>query len=198
MEFSEKLQNLRKTKKLTQEQLAEVLFVSRTAISKWESGRGYPNIDSLQDIANYFSVSIDELLSSEKLISIAKDENKSNIRKMCNLLFSITDLFWFLLVFLPLYPNEIDGFVYSVSLLNYKQSVSFAYFTLFGIAFAFGVLQLIFVKLNLQKQNKIFAMISLILNVLTVVFLVITRVVYASVIAFLFLIIKGVAIFKKL
>jgi len=40
--FNEKLQQLRKEKGLTQEQLAEELFVSRTAISKWESGRGYP------------------------------------------------------------------------------------------------------------------------------------------------------------
>lgn len=38
MEFNEKLQELRKNKNLTQEQLAEMLFVSRTAISKWESG----------------------------------------------------------------------------------------------------------------------------------------------------------------
>ena len=47
MEFNEKLQILRKQKGLTQEDLAEKLYVSRTAISKWESGRGYPNIESL-------------------------------------------------------------------------------------------------------------------------------------------------------
>ena len=50
MEFNEKLQKLRKGKKLTQEELAQDLFVSRTAISKWESGRGYPSIDSLKEI----------------------------------------------------------------------------------------------------------------------------------------------------
>ena len=53
MEFNEKLQELRKNKNLTQEQLAEMLFVSRTAISKWESGRGYPSIDSLKEISNF-------------------------------------------------------------------------------------------------------------------------------------------------
>ena len=50
MEFNEKLQQLRTGKNLTQEQLAEQLYVSRTAISKWESGKGYPNIESLKCI----------------------------------------------------------------------------------------------------------------------------------------------------
>lgn len=57
MEFNEKLQELRKQKGLTQEQLAEVLYVSRTAISKWESGRGYPSIDSLKEISKEFMFS---------------------------------------------------------------------------------------------------------------------------------------------
>ena len=59
MEFNEKLQKLRKEQNLTQEELAEKLFVSRTAISKWESGRGYPSIDSLKVIAKYFHITID-------------------------------------------------------------------------------------------------------------------------------------------
>ena len=76
MEFHEKLQELRKIRGLTQEELAEALFVSRTAISKWESGRGYPSIDSLKEISRYFSVSIDDLLSGDQLIFIA--EKKTN------------------------------------------------------------------------------------------------------------------------
>lgn len=82
MEFSEKLQELRKSRGLTQEELAEALYVSRTAISKWESGRGYPSIDSLKEISKFFSVTIDDLLSGEKLLSIAEKENKSNIQRM--------------------------------------------------------------------------------------------------------------------
>ena len=73
MELNEKLQELRKKKGLTQEELAEALFVSRTAVSKWESARGYPNIESLKAIAKFFGVTIDELLSGDELLSIAED-----------------------------------------------------------------------------------------------------------------------------
>ena len=55
MEFNKKLQELRKSRDLTQEELAEALYVSRTAISKWESGRGYPSIDSLKVISRFFN-----------------------------------------------------------------------------------------------------------------------------------------------
>ena len=112
MEFNEKLQKLRKSKGLTQEELAEDLYVSRTAISKWESGRGYPGIDSLKEIAAYFSVTIDELLSGEALILIAEKENKSNLRRTHDILFGAADILSFLLILLPLYPKTIDGYVY--------------------------------------------------------------------------------------
>ena len=73
MEFNEKLQELRKQRKMTQEELAAELYVSRTAVSKWESGRGYPGIESLKAIARLFSVTVDELLSSDKLLMIVEE-----------------------------------------------------------------------------------------------------------------------------
>ena len=62
MNLSEKIQTLRKEKGLTQEQFADMLYVSRTAVSKWENGRGMPGMDSLKMIAKEFEISIDELL----------------------------------------------------------------------------------------------------------------------------------------
>ncbi len=76
MEFCKKLQQLRKLHNLTQEELAEALFVSRTAVSKWESGRGYPSIDSLKAISKQFSVSVDELLSGDELIVLAETDGR--------------------------------------------------------------------------------------------------------------------------
>ena len=63
MTFGQKLKKLRNDNGLTQEQLAEMIFVTRTAISKWETDNGYPSIDSLKAISNIFNVSIDELIS---------------------------------------------------------------------------------------------------------------------------------------
>ena len=97
MEFHEKLQELRKSRGLTQEELSQALYVSRTAISKWESGRGYPSIDSLKEISSFFSVSIDELLSGDKLINIAEKENLSNIQSICDMIFAVIDVMAFML-----------------------------------------------------------------------------------------------------
>lgn len=65
MSLSEKLYNLRKSKGLSQEELAETLGVSRQAISKWENGSATPESDKLIAIATYFSVSLDELIGRE-------------------------------------------------------------------------------------------------------------------------------------
>lgn len=89
MEFNEKLQELRKQNNLTQQELADALYVSRTAISKWESGRGYPNIDSLKAISKYFSISLDELLSSDEILTIAEDDNKQKEQHTRDLVFGL-------------------------------------------------------------------------------------------------------------
>lgn len=76
MTFGEKLKKLRSEHGLTQEQLAERIYVTRTAISKWETDRGYPSIDSLKQLANLFRVSIDELISDEDIENQKRLEEK--------------------------------------------------------------------------------------------------------------------------
>lgn len=66
MQFSENFQNLRKEKGLSQEELGEMLSVSRQTISKWEKGTAYPDMLNLVTISQFFSVSTDELISGKK------------------------------------------------------------------------------------------------------------------------------------
>ena len=199
MEFHEKLQELRKSRGLTQEELAEELYVSRTAISKWESGRGYPSIDSLKEISNYFSVTIDELLSSEKMLSLAEKENKANLRSMCDLLFGLLDICSFILIFLPFYPNRVNEFVYSVNLFEYTQITSLnrlLYWMIFISLIAAGVIKLLLNKLGMERYNRIMTGLSMVISVLAVLLLAMTRESYAVVVAFLLLAIKGCLLFK--
>lgn len=199
MEFHEKLQELRKTRGLTQEELAEALYVSRTAISKWESGRGYPSIDSLKEISNYFSVTIDELLSSEKLLSIAEKENESNLRSICDLLFGILDVCSFILIVLPIYPNVVDGFVYSVNLFAYTQTTSLnriLYWIMFVSLVVIGIIKLLLTKFRMEKCNKTMIGVSMVFSILLVLFLAMTRETYAIIVVFLLLVIKGVLLLK--
>ncbi len=107
MEFCEKLQELRKNMTMTQEELAEALYVSRTAISKWESGRGYPSIDSLKEISRFFGVTIDELICADEMVSMAENEKREYIHRYVSLICSILDIFYALLLFIPMFGNGI-------------------------------------------------------------------------------------------
>ena len=201
MEFHEKLQELRKSRGLTQEELAEALFVSRTAISKWESGRGYPSIDSLKEISNYFSVSIDELLSSDKLISIAQKENRSNIRSLCDLWFGAIDLFSVILIFLPLYPNTVDGYIYSVDFISYTQTSRFnliVCWILYSLLILMGIVKMLFVRTDAKKGSKVIMEVSLVLNIILVVYLGLMRESYAVILAFLLLAAKTILLIKRI
>lgn len=201
MEFHEKLQELRKSRGLTQEELAEALFVSRTAVSKWESGRGYPSIDSLKEISNYFSVSIDDLLSSDKLISIAQKENKSNIRSLCDLWFGAIDLFSVILIFLPLYPNTVDGYIYSVDFISYTQTSRFnliVCWILYSLLILMGIVKMLFVRTDAKKGSKVIMEVSLVLNIILVVYLGLMRESYAVILAFLLLAAKTILLIKRI
>lgn len=201
MEFNEKLVQLRKSKNMTQDELAEALYVSRAAVSKWESGRGLPSIDSLKDISKFFSVSIDELLSGEKLLSLAEKENSSNTRKICDIIIGVSDLLSFVLFVLPLYPSTVDGYVYSVGLYSYTEisgTIITVYRCVFALLVVFGVVKLIFAKLKAEKICKTLTCVSVIISTVTVLFLALTREAYALVVVFLLLVIKVTAFIKQI
>ena len=106
MEFNERLRELRKQRDLTQEELAAALYVSRTAVSKWESGRGYPGIDSLKAIAGYFSVTVDALLTGEDARKAAEEAQRQKEQRFRARVFGVTDCAAAAVPFLPLFAQR--------------------------------------------------------------------------------------------
>ena len=187
MEFNEKLAELRQKKGLTQEELAAALFVSRTAVSKWESGRGYPNIESLKAIAKFFSVTVDELLSGDELLSIAEEDKgrvKSHYKK---LIFALSDIAASLLFFLPFFGEKSAETVRAVSLLS-LCSVSFylkiSYFVSVIALLFWGILMLI------AESKAYFNKISIVLSLIGIFLFTVSLEPYAAVFLFAFLILK--------
>lgn len=201
MEFGEKIQKLRNQNKWTQEQLAEKLYVSRTAVSKWESGKGYPNIDSLKDIAKLFNKSIDELLSSEEIIDIAKKENTSNIKKANNLIYALLDIISMLFIFLPLYAQKSENFVYSVSLIStndISNIIKISYVVILSILSLIGIFEFIMNFIDNKKNQRIVNIISLVVEIFSILFFAMSRQAYLTAIIFIILVIKIAVIIKNI
>ncbi len=77
MSFAENLKQLRKEKQLSQEELAEILDVSRQAVSKWEQGIGYPEVEKLLLLSSKLSISLDSLMETE--ITQEPNTKKQNV-----------------------------------------------------------------------------------------------------------------------
>ena len=186
MEFSKKLQHLRKQEELTQEQLAEKLYVSRTAVSKWESGRGYPNLETLKAIAKFFNISLDDLLASDELLEAAQEENRRNLRKRTGQYFAGLDVISGGLLFLPLFGQRQGELIRAVTLWRYtgvSTGSRIAYFAALLLLPILGVGQLILRKR--EKAPWIGKLLSLAVSAGAILLFALSRQPYVT--AFLFL-----------
>ena len=116
MKFSEKLKTLRQEKGLTQQELAENLFVSRSAVAKWEQDRGLPSIDLLERLATFFDVSLDELIG-EKEYRLMTIESSQKVRKhdrYNRAIIAVAGLFFlaFILLFVLIFNLKEDATLY--------------------------------------------------------------------------------------
>ena len=89
MKFCEKLQKLRKEKGYSQEELADLLDVSRQAVSKWESGTTYPEMDKLLSLCKIFNVTLDDLTNDEVSTKTIKEKN---INSFSNLVYTLLEM----------------------------------------------------------------------------------------------------------
>ena len=193
MEFHEKLQELRKNKGITQEELAQSLYVSRTAVSKWESGRGYPNIDSLKAIAVYFSVTVDDLLSGDQVLLIAEEDGREKRDRLCNRVIGLLNVSVVLLLFLPWFGQTVNGQLQEVSLLSLvaiSHYLRFVYLDLVFSIVTMGVLMLVLHRCQhpFWVRNKYRG--SAVLNGVGVLVFILGSQPYAAILLFAFLTIQ--------
>ena len=198
MEFSEKLQELRKSRSMTQEELAEAPFVSRTAISKWESGRGYPSIDSLKEISRFFSVTIDELICSDEMITVAEYDKKEFVSKYISLICNALDILLAILLFIPAFGNGPSSSE-TVSLLGLSGITPWlktVFVVIIGITILNGICGVIIANFNKPAWNRHRLVTGVVLSILSVTVFIVTRQPYAGIVCFALLVIKGFLIAK--
>ena len=199
MEFNEKLQKLRKSKGLTQEELAEALFVSRTAVSKWESGRGYPSIDSLKEISRFFSVSVDELICPDEIITAAQNEKKEFVGRYTSLLCGVLDVFTALLLFIPVFGDS-ASLPSSAPLFRLTDTplwIIIVYAVVIGLTVLNGIFAVIISNLDNPVWNKHRLFTGIGLSVIASAVFIATRQPYAGMICFMILVIKGYLVFRR-
>ena len=203
MDFGEKLKALRTERGLTQEQLAARLYVSRTAVSKWETGGGSPNLDSLQAVARLFDVSVDDLLSTDDLIVLARDERRSTARSSGMLSFGLLDVLAVVFAFIPLYGVDDGSFVRMANLADYGASVdfgaSFAVMAAAVVSLMFvGAVEIVQAAAGSRRAARIVALVGFAVQALAVVLFASTMQPYATTLMFVLLLAKVVVGYRIL
>ena len=203
MDFGEKLKALRTERGLTQEQLAARLYVSRTAVSKWETGGGSPNLDSLQAVARLFDVSVDDLLSTDELIVLARDERRSTARSSGMLSFGLLDVLAVVFAFIPLYGVDDGSFVRMANLADYGASVdfgaSFAVMAAAVVSLMFvGAVEIVLAAAGSRRAARIVALVGFAVQALAVVLFASTMQPYATTLMFVLLLAKVVVGYRIL
>lgn len=197
MEFREKLQELRKSRGLTQEELAEAIFVSRTAVSKWESGRGYPSIESLQELSRFFSVTIDDLICPKEIMSVAENEKKSFVDQYVTLICGLLDAFSALLLFLPVFRNGTGAAAVALGgLTDLPPWIKTVFLVLVATTVLNGICAVVVSHFDKPVWNRHRLITGMALSVLCAAVFIVTRQPYAGIVCFAILVVKGFLLIK--
>ncbi len=197
MEFNERLQSLRTSKELTQEELAEKLFVSRTAISKWESGRGYPSIDSLKVISEFFGVTIDELIGGEEMVTLAEQDIKESSKRYTTLICGILDCLAVLLFLLPVFGNGSGGSVALLAITGVGAWLKAVFIVTAALTVLNGFCTVVISNFGRQVWDKHRLVTGMILSIIGTTVFILARQPYAGVFCLCLLVIKGFLVMKR-
>lgn len=173
MGFSEKLKELRKSHNLTQDALAQKILVSRTLISKYENGSVIPTKDNLNRIADYFGVSVNELMTNEEGLALALQTHSSyrKFKILISIFFTLLSIVFIMLICLPVFeyghytdPSDKNSdYVYGMaSIIN--ASLKYGnFFALFSLIF--NIINLICSMFLLVEFNEKY---DLVIKIITI------------------------------
>ena len=169
-------------------------------IEKKRLVKRYAKLSLYKALAKFFSISVDELLSGEQLLTLVEADHKQKRSNLCDLLFGLFDITVILLLFLPLLGQKMDGGVVSVSLIAFRSAsplLQFVYYDFVSSCVIMGVL-----LLALQNSAHSFWLrsktkLSLILNIFGVFLFIVSTQVYVAVFLFVLLIIKVSLLLKN-
>ena len=126
MEIGKKLKEVRMKSNLTQEQVAEKLFVSRQTISNWENEKSYPDIISIIKLSDLYSISLDELLKGDQKmiehLEVSTDIVKSNKKLLGAIIINII-----LLLVLLIVANFMPNSIYMIALVFCLEVIGVAF-----------------------------------------------------------------------
>ena len=197
MQFHEKLKAYRISAGWTQEQLAEKIYVSRVTVSKWETGRGFPNLGSLQHIAALFSVTVDDLLSTDELVTIVQNQVHQTAEHLYSLIFGILDFLVVLLLVLPVFSGttSVSVTLFEISPVgSYLQPLLIAAVSFLAL---FGVAELALQQRLSQPKNLTVQMLSLFLSLVLLVLFLVIRQPYGGVYVLSLLVGKSFLLMKR-
>ena len=200
MEFNEKLQKLRTNANLTQQELSEKLYVSRTAVSKWESGRGYPSIDSLKGIAKFFNITIDELIGGDEMVNLAEQDKKESGKKYTSLICGVLDCLNILLFLLPVFRDGKGDGVFSVTLFSLTETglwLKIVFIAVIALAVINGFCTVVISNFDKPVWNKHRVITGLALSVVCTAVFILCRQAYAGIFCLFLLVVKGFLVFKN-
>lgn len=192
-EFGEKLKILRTKKNMTQEHLAEKLFVSRVTVSKWESGRGLPNIDSLKLLAKTMDVSVDALLCGSEIVCVAEKQIFQTGENFQRFFIALTDILCVLLLVLPIYTDFSSAtfrqaVIYNLHTVNAFTKAGHYFFDILIVLFGLteiaiqNVQKIQSIQRGTEKKGfQIQAIFSVLITLAALVWNIITRQMYVGV-----------------
>ena len=159
---------------------------------------GYPSIDSLKEISRFFSVTIDDLICPDEMITVAENDKREFVSKYVSLICCVLDALLAILVFIPAFGNGTDssGAVSLFGLTGINPWVKTLFIVIISIAILNGISGVIIVAFSKPVWNRHRLVTGVVLSILAVLVFIATRQPYAGIVCFAFLVIKGFLIAK--